>query len=336
MLDVPTQDVQRAGDACRRSASTLGHGRSRRALDGAGRSVDRIAGRDHLARSLPMAGRRSRLCLRHPGRRADGGDAGWTLLYVFYQATPNRHGPMSRSSLDTGDRNRRALASAASCMARRPTGTSAKPKICFGLTFEGHPQLGEFILHEDWPEGVNPMRRRFRCAAADSRLRAPDPRWQPPTIVDGSRRVRHAGRSGVLGFCRIGAFPAGDGRRGRYPHYPAVLLQIPRCREDCRRPDSRSRSCCLPSAFPAPPPLPMAWPSARRSSRSAASEVPPRAQASAHGARRAGTAAPPRGGDHRHLQLDGARGRDQPGRADRREPASPERRARAAIAICSG
>ena len=32
----------------------------------------------------------------------------------------------------------------------------------FGLTFEGHPRLGEFVLHEDWPEGVNPMRRSFR------------------------------------------------------------------------------------------------------------------------------------------------------------------------------
>ncbi len=31
----------------------------------------------------------------------------------------------------------------------------------FGLAFEGHPKLGEFVLHEEWPEGVNPMRRAF-------------------------------------------------------------------------------------------------------------------------------------------------------------------------------
>jgi formate hydrogenlyase subunit 5 len=34
-------------------------------------------------------------------------------------------------------------------------------KDLFGLSFEGHPRLGEFVLHEDWPEGVNPMRRAF-------------------------------------------------------------------------------------------------------------------------------------------------------------------------------
>jgi formate hydrogenlyase subunit 5 len=52
----------------------------------------------------------------------------------------------------------------------------------FGLKFEGHPRLGEFVLHEDWPEGANPMRRSFD---ARRRLepRKSDPTWQPPTIV---------------------------------------------------------------------------------------------------------------------------------------------------------
>jgi formate hydrogenlyase subunit 5 len=31
----------------------------------------------------------------------------------------------------------------------------------FGLTFEGHPRLGDFVLHEQWPEGINPMRLGF-------------------------------------------------------------------------------------------------------------------------------------------------------------------------------
>jgi formate hydrogenlyase subunit 5 len=54
----------------------------------------------------------------------------------------------------------------------------------FGLKFEGHPRLGEFVLHEDWPEGANPMRRSF-----DARRRLEprefefEPAWQPPTIV---------------------------------------------------------------------------------------------------------------------------------------------------------
>jgi len=52
----------------------------------------------------------------------------------------------------------------------------------FGIHFEGHPRLGEFILHEDWPEGVNPMRRDFD-AHAPYEHREIDPNWEPPTIV---------------------------------------------------------------------------------------------------------------------------------------------------------
>lgn len=52
----------------------------------------------------------------------------------------------------------------------------------FGLSFEGHPRLGEFILHEDWPEGVNPMRRSFDAAQPLAR-RERDASWQPPTVV---------------------------------------------------------------------------------------------------------------------------------------------------------
>ncbi len=32
----------------------------------------------------------------------------------------------------------------------------------FGINFEGHPKLGDFILHDDiWPEDVEPMRPDF-------------------------------------------------------------------------------------------------------------------------------------------------------------------------------
>jgi formate hydrogenlyase subunit 5 len=32
----------------------------------------------------------------------------------------------------------------------------------FGLKFEGHPRLGDFVLHDDvWQENVEPMRRHF-------------------------------------------------------------------------------------------------------------------------------------------------------------------------------
>ncbi|MEY2343005.1 NADH-quinone oxidoreductase subunit C [Acidithiobacillus sp. IBUN Pt1247-S3] len=53
----------------------------------------------------------------------------------------------------------------------------------YGLRFRGHPFLGDFVLHDDdWPEGVDPMRRRF-----DGHQR-PDVHgsgadWQPPKIL---------------------------------------------------------------------------------------------------------------------------------------------------------
>ncbi len=53
----------------------------------------------------------------------------------------------------------------------------------FGLRFEGHPKLGEFVLHEHWPEGVNPMRRDFDPGPGEH-PREPEPGWRPPAIVE--------------------------------------------------------------------------------------------------------------------------------------------------------
>jgi formate hydrogenlyase subunit 5 len=53
----------------------------------------------------------------------------------------------------------------------------------FGLVFEGHPRLGDFILHDDvWQENVEPMRRQFDPEAA-MRHRKPDEDWRPTRIV---------------------------------------------------------------------------------------------------------------------------------------------------------
>jgi formate hydrogenlyase subunit 5 len=53
----------------------------------------------------------------------------------------------------------------------------------FGLHFEGHPRLGDFILHDDaWQEDVLPMRREFDATLAMSNRR-PDPNWRPQRIV---------------------------------------------------------------------------------------------------------------------------------------------------------
>lgn len=55
----------------------------------------------------------------------------------------------------------------------------------FGLTFEGHPRLGGFVLHEDWPREVTPMRRSFD-ARQSLEIREPEPSWEPPTIVEAA------------------------------------------------------------------------------------------------------------------------------------------------------
>jgi formate hydrogenlyase subunit 5 len=63
----------------------------------------------------------------------------------------------------------------------------------FGLLFEGHPRLGDFVLHDDtWPENVRPMRRDFDPEAAMLR-RKPDADWRP--VVWSRRRARLSCRS---------------------------------------------------------------------------------------------------------------------------------------------
>lgn len=53
----------------------------------------------------------------------------------------------------------------------------------FGVRFEGHPRLGDFVLHDDaWQENVAPMRRDFDAQAA-MRNRRPDADWRPRRIV---------------------------------------------------------------------------------------------------------------------------------------------------------
>ena len=53
----------------------------------------------------------------------------------------------------------------------------------FGINFEGHPRLGDFVLHNDlWQEAVAPMRHGFDERAALA-ARAPDTEWRPRRIV---------------------------------------------------------------------------------------------------------------------------------------------------------
>ncbi len=53
----------------------------------------------------------------------------------------------------------------------------------FGLIFEGHPRLGDFVLHDDcWQEGLEPMRRGFNGREAVQE-RQPNLNWRPQPIV---------------------------------------------------------------------------------------------------------------------------------------------------------
>ena len=108
----------------------------------------------------------------------------------------------------------------------------------FGLVFEGHPKLGEFVLHEEWPEGVNPMRNGFD-ASQPLTMREVDPQWQPATIVEAPGAFGMPIGPVFSDFAEVRALPARDRRRGRDRHRPALLLQVSRRREDRRRPSCR-------------------------------------------------------------------------------------------------
>jgi len=53
----------------------------------------------------------------------------------------------------------------------------------FGIVFEGHPHLGDFVLHDDaWQEGVEPMRHGF-SAHTPIAVRQPRTDWRPGRIL---------------------------------------------------------------------------------------------------------------------------------------------------------
>ena len=101
----------------------------------------------------------------------------WSLTYVFYQAvgSPWVHVVLHPDGCCLTMPSISGVVAAADWHER-------EVEDLFGITFDGHPRLGEFILHEDWPEGTAPMRHAFD-ARQPPHAREPDPDWQPPTIV---------------------------------------------------------------------------------------------------------------------------------------------------------
>ncbi len=85
------------------------------------------------------------------------------------------------------------------CILRLPLSTRTVPSISvpvhpadwyereaedlFGLTFQGHPRLGDFVLHDQvWQEGLTPMRKAFDAGQTQFELR-PQQDWRPTLVV---------------------------------------------------------------------------------------------------------------------------------------------------------
>lgn len=107
---------------------------------------------------------------------------GWLLIYIFYK---DEKSPWVRLDVEL-DTNVSVVPSLVS-LVHGPSFDWHEREVedLFGLHFEGHPRLGDFILHEDWPEGVNPMHQDFD-AKRRFEPRASEPKWNPPTIVTAS------------------------------------------------------------------------------------------------------------------------------------------------------
>ncbi len=55
----------------------------------------------------------------------------------------------------------------------------------FGLVFDGHPRLGNFVLHDRWPKDINPMRADFN-GKANGLKKGKQPIWRPVQVLEAS------------------------------------------------------------------------------------------------------------------------------------------------------
>ncbi len=102
---------------------------------------------------------------------------GVTLTYVFYQDSTS-----PRLDVDIVLDPHEGSVPSISALVHAADWHEREVEDLFGLHFEGHPRLGEFVLHEDWPEGLNPMRRDFNPTQVLEH-RDEQATWSAPTIV---------------------------------------------------------------------------------------------------------------------------------------------------------
>lgn len=115
------------------------------------------------------------------GLIVEEGEDRWQLRYLFYGSGPNGwiH-VLADAPFDDG-----VFPSIVEAIHAADWHERAAEDL-FGVRFDGHPRLGDFILHDDaWQEGVEPMRRGFDAQAA-LRHRRPAEDWRPRRIVHES------------------------------------------------------------------------------------------------------------------------------------------------------
>lgn len=115
------------------------------------------------------------------GLIVEEGEDRWQLRYVFYgTGTAGWIHVLADAPLDDG-----VFPSIVEAVHAADWHERAAEDL-FGVRFEGHPRLGDFILHDNaWQEGVQPMRRGFDAQAA-MRHRRPAENWRPRRIVQES------------------------------------------------------------------------------------------------------------------------------------------------------
>jgi formate hydrogenlyase subunit 5 len=102
----------------------------------------------------------------------------WELRYIFYGPEAGWVDVVTYLS-DAGDR-----LPSISRFVHAADWHEREAEDLFGLAFEGHPRLGDFVLHNDvWQEGVAPMRKTFD-GHRPATHRAPDLNWKPRRIVE--------------------------------------------------------------------------------------------------------------------------------------------------------
>ncbi len=102
----------------------------------------------------------------------------WLLRYVFHGAHPEGWAHvLVRGPLET------QRFPSISARVHAADWHEREAEDLFGLVFEGHPALGDFVLHNDrWQERLEPMRKRFDGSRPVTR-REPDLNWQPPRLL---------------------------------------------------------------------------------------------------------------------------------------------------------